>query len=107
MRCHATVAANLPPAAKVMLTCFRSNQRGLAFYRKMGFETDPISPGPRRLRRGKVVTPDYVILSRPVRSNSSGTGTGTGSGSAGEGDAAASVAAGDAASDAAAAGGSA
>lgn len=51
-----------------MLTCFLANQRGLAFYRKLGFETDDISPVPRKLRYGKIFTPDYVILSKTIRS---------------------------------------
>ncbi|AEO67834.1 c7659e7d-6157-4a82-81fb-57eb36003b2b [Thermothielavioides terrestris] len=66
---HSTVAANLPPVTKVMLTCFLSNQRGLAFYRKLGFEKDEISPGPRKLRYGKTFVPDHVIMSKPVRSS--------------------------------------
>ncbi|KAK4098672.1 hypothetical protein N658DRAFT_499123 [Parathielavia hyrcaniae] len=66
---HSTVASNLPPITKVMLTCFVSNQRGLEFYRKLGFEIDEISPGPRKLRFGKTFTPDYVIMSKPVRSS--------------------------------------
>jgi GNAT superfamily N-acetyltransferase len=69
MSFHSTVAANLPPISKVMLTCFLSNQRGLDFYRKLGFEKDEISPGPRKLRYGKTFTPDYVIMSKPVRSS--------------------------------------
>ncbi|KAK4186286.1 acyl-CoA N-acyltransferase [Podospora australis] len=69
-----TVAANLPPVIKVMLTCFLSNARGLAFYKKMGFEADGISPVPRILRFGKVFNPDYVILSKVIRSPSNGAG---------------------------------
>ncbi|GAB1317366.1 hypothetical protein MFIFM68171_07576 [Madurella fahalii] len=67
MSFHSAVAANLPPVTKVMLTCFLSNQRGLAFYEKLGFEKDDISPGPRRLRYGKTFTPDYVIMSKMIR----------------------------------------
>ncbi|KAK1762104.1 acyl-CoA N-acyltransferase [Phialemonium atrogriseum] len=63
---HSTVAKNLPPITKVMLTCFLANERGLDFYRKLGFETDEISPRTRRLRTGEI-QPDYVILSKPVR----------------------------------------
>ncbi|KAK4124285.1 hypothetical protein N657DRAFT_644499 [Parathielavia appendiculata] len=69
---HSNVASNLPPITKVMLTCFLSNQRGLDFYRKLGFEKDDISPSPRKLRHGKVFTPDYVIMSKPVRSSPAG-----------------------------------
>ncbi|KAK0713907.1 acyl-CoA N-acyltransferase [Lasiosphaeria miniovina] len=67
MSFHTTVAASLPPVTKVMLTCFLSNQRGLDFYKKLGFEVDDISPGPRNLRSGKVFNPDYVIMSKAVR----------------------------------------
>lgn len=67
---HSTIAANLPPITKVMLTCFLANQRGLNFYTKLGFETDEISPVPRQLRYGKLFTPDYLILSKPVRAGS-------------------------------------
>lgn len=63
---HVIVAANLPPITKVMLTCFLSNKRALGFYKRHGFEKDDISPGPRKFRSGKVVMPDYVIMSRPV-----------------------------------------
>ena len=63
---HNTVAHNMPFITKVMLTCFLSNAKALNFYRKHGFETDDMSPGPRTLR-GKVHPPDYAILSRRVR----------------------------------------
>lgn len=68
MSFHSTVAANLPPVTKVMLTCFLSNQRALGFYKRLGFEKDDESPQPRKLRYGKVFTPDYVLMSKPVRS---------------------------------------
>ncbi len=61
-----TVAANSPPINKVMLTCFLSNQHALGFYAKLGFAVDEISPGPRKLRYGKVFVPDYVIMSKVV-----------------------------------------
>lgn len=61
-----TVAYNLPPISKVMLTCFLSNKRALRFYHKQGFETDAIAPEPRILR-GKSVVPDYTILSKVVK----------------------------------------
>ncbi|KAH8887459.1 acyl-CoA N-acyltransferase [Thozetella sp. PMI_491] len=60
------VAENLPPVEKVMLTCFLANERGLAFYKKLGFEEDEISPQPRKLRFGKMFNPDYVILSKTI-----------------------------------------
>lgn len=61
-----TVAANMPSVEKVMLTCFLANQRALRFYKKLGFQPDDISPGPRKLRGGKMFTPDYVIFSKPT-----------------------------------------
>jgi GNAT superfamily N-acetyltransferase len=61
-----TVAGNIPPVGKVMLTCFLSNVRGLDFYKKLGFQKDEISPAPRKLRFGKTFTPDYVILSKTI-----------------------------------------
>ncbi len=60
------MAYNLPPATKVMLTCYTSNTRALAFYRRQGFETDANSPDPRVLR-GKTVEPEYVIMSKRIR----------------------------------------
>lgn len=62
-----TIAENLPPITKVMLTCFVSNERALGFYRGLGFEKDDISPEPRTLRLGRVLEPKYVIMSRVVR----------------------------------------
>lgn len=62
----ATVAENVPPIKKVMLTCFLSNQRGLDFYKRLGFEEDEISPRPRKLRFGKTLTPDHIILSKAI-----------------------------------------
>jgi len=60
-----------------MLTCFAANKRGLAFYRKLGFSTDEISPVPRRLRGGRVYEPDYVILSKRVRREGGKDGDGS------------------------------
>ncbi|KAI0881408.1 acyl-CoA N-acyltransferase [Annulohypoxylon maeteangense] len=60
------VAVNTPPIEKVMLTCYLSNERALAFYKKAGFEKDEISPEPRKLRFGKEFIPDYVIMSKLV-----------------------------------------
>lgn len=59
-----TIAENIPSTKKVMLTCFTSNLNGLKFYEKIGFTKDDFSPRDRTLRGGKVVRPDYVILSR-------------------------------------------
>ncbi|EFX05426.1 gcn5-related n-acetyltransferase [Grosmannia clavigera kw1407] len=61
-----TIAYNLPLIAKVMLTCFLSNERALRFYRKQHFVVDPIAPEIRQLR-GKTVVPDYTIMSKAVR----------------------------------------
>lgn len=62
-----TIAENLPPITKVMLTCFVSNEHALGFYRGLGFEKDAISPEARTLRLGRVLEPKYVIMSRTVR----------------------------------------
>jgi ribosomal protein S18 acetylase RimI-like enzyme len=51
---------------KVMLTVFVSNKAGMSFYENMGYVEDEYSPQPRTLRNGRVVTPDYKILSKPV-----------------------------------------
>jgi N-alpha-acetyltransferase 40 len=58
-----STASNIPGVGKAMLTCFKSNKSGLRFYDKLGFVLDESSPRDRRLRGGKVVTSDYVILS--------------------------------------------
>ena len=60
------VADNIPSIEKAMLTCFVSNKYALKFYEKLGFTKDDYSPRERKLRGGKVVIPDYVILSRPT-----------------------------------------
>ncbi|KAM0335513.1 hypothetical protein ACHAQA_000561 [Verticillium albo-atrum] len=65
-----TIAESIPLIEKVMLTCFTSNTKALAFYRKLGFEKDALSPGERRLRHGKVFVPDYLIMSRLVKRSS-------------------------------------
>lgn len=59
-----SMGRNLPSVDKVMLTCFVSNERASAFYGKLGFQVDESSPGDRKLRGGRVVTSDYVIMSR-------------------------------------------
>ncbi|KAJ6442931.1 acetyltransferase [Purpureocillium lavendulum] len=57
-------AAAIPSVEKAMLTCFVCNARARAFYEGLGFGLDESSPRERRLRGGKTVVPDYVILSR-------------------------------------------
>ncbi|KAK4555148.1 hypothetical protein LTR86_007914 [Recurvomyces mirabilis] len=52
---------------KVMLTCFLSNEQALTFYERRGYVKDICSPGPRKTR-GRLVEPDYVIMSRDVPS---------------------------------------
>ena len=69
-----TIAENLPPITKVMLTCFVSNEQALSFYRSLGFEKDAISPEPRTLRQGRVSEPKYIIMSREVRGLSQNRG---------------------------------
>lgn len=64
-----TIAFNLPPVSKVMLTCYKSNDGAYNFYKKLGFGVDEISPETRTLRGGKVFVPDYVILSKAIRSS--------------------------------------
>jgi len=66
MSFHTTVAENLPPITKVMLTCFVANERGLRFYKKLGFEKDALSPEGMKLR-GRMFVPDYMIMSKRVR----------------------------------------
>lgn len=61
-----SVAAHTPPINKVMLTCFLSNQKALAFYKAFGFVEDPISPVPKKLRYGREFVPDFVIMSKVV-----------------------------------------
>ncbi|KAH8167026.1 hypothetical protein CIB48_g1212 [Xylaria polymorpha] len=63
-----SVAAHTPPIKKIMLTCFLSNQKALAFYKSFGFTQDPISPVPKKLRYGREFIPDYVIMSKTIES---------------------------------------
>lgn len=72
-----TIAENIPSTKKVMLTCFTSNLNGLKFYEKIGFTKDDFSPRDRTLRGGKVVRPDYVILSRETAHRGLGGESGT------------------------------
>ncbi|KAH8594696.1 acyl-CoA N-acyltransferase [Bisporella sp. PMI_857] len=60
------VGTKIPGTSKIMLTCFLSNDKGIQFYGKLGFEKDEYSPKPRILRNGTKVEVDYIILSKPV-----------------------------------------
>jgi RimJ/RimL family protein N-acetyltransferase len=60
------IGEEIPGTMKVMLTCFVSNVRGLAFYQKLGFEEDEYSPPPKMLRNGTKIASNYVILSKKV-----------------------------------------
>lgn len=60
------IAWNIADAEKVMLTCFVRNRNALAFYRRLGYETDEYSPPPKILRNGTRVASDYVIMSKPI-----------------------------------------
>ncbi len=62
------IGEKVPGTAKVMLTCFLSNIRGVAFYQKLGYAKDEFSPPPKILRNGTKVEGDYVILSKSVDS---------------------------------------
>ncbi|KAK2042678.1 hypothetical protein LZ31DRAFT_500308 [Colletotrichum somersetense] len=66
MDCLVRVAESIPGIEKVMLTCFVANAGARAFYERLGFERDAISPPERTLRSGTVFVPDYVIMSRRV-----------------------------------------
>lgn len=63
------VGQNIECVEKVMLTCFVCNTGARRFYEKMKFDVDEFSPGERKLRGGKTVKPDYVILSRRIKRN--------------------------------------
>jgi len=60
------IGGQIPDVAKIMLTCFVRNRRGIEFYRKLGFVKDEFSPHPKVLRNGTKVYADYVILSKPI-----------------------------------------
>ena len=50
--------------AASMLTVFESNRKALDFYKRLEYDLDASSPGPRELRNGVVKMPDYMILSK-------------------------------------------
>jgi N-alpha-acetyltransferase 40 len=66
MQMMEAVATKIPHIAKLMLTCFISNQRAIHFYEKLGYSKDEFSPAPKLLRSGIKIEPDYVILSKAV-----------------------------------------
>ena len=53
---------------KVMLTVFACNEPARHFYSGLGYAVDDFSPGARTLRNGRVKEPDYLILSKPLKS---------------------------------------
>ena len=56
---------HIPTIRKTMLTCFTCNLRGRRFYERLGFSVDEEhSPREKILRSGKVVVPEYVIMSK-------------------------------------------
>ncbi|RMZ82867.1 hypothetical protein DV737_g1891, partial [Chaetothyriales sp. CBS 132003] len=52
---------------KAMLTVFRSNQRAVGVYERLGYEEDEFSPKPRQMRNGTVKEASYVILSKMLQ----------------------------------------
>ena len=51
---------------KAMLTVFRSNEGAAQFYEGLGYGVDEFSPGPRKLRGGRVKEADYLIMSKAL-----------------------------------------
>jgi RimJ/RimL family protein N-acetyltransferase len=64
MRLMGDIGTKIPDTAKLMLTCFTSNQRAINMYEKLGYSKDEFSPAPKLLRNGTKVEADYVILSK-------------------------------------------
>ncbi len=58
---------------KAMLTVFKANKAAMRFYERSGYEEDEYSPRPRKLRRGVIKEPDYMILSKPLVGESRST----------------------------------
>ena len=65
---------------KAMLTVFRVNQVAVNAYEKWGYREDEFSPGPRRLKSGKVKESGYVILSKGREDFAGGRGQEQGDG---------------------------
>jgi len=66
MKLVEAIAVRIPTTAKVMLTCFTSNEKAVRFYEKVGFSKDEFSPPPKVLRNGNKIELDYVILSKAI-----------------------------------------
>ena len=56
--------------SKSMLTVFLENEGAVRFYERLGYGVDEFSPEPRRVR-GRVIRPDYVILSKSLGGHAS------------------------------------
>lgn len=56
---------------KMMLTVYLSNEYATEWYKRLGFDVDDFSPGPRKLRSGVVKWSDYHILSKPLKHEAS------------------------------------
>ena len=57
-----------------MLTVFKASTRAIKMYTSLEYTEDEFSPGPKRLRNGRVREPSYVILSKNLKLvNDSGT----------------------------------
>jgi RimJ/RimL family protein N-acetyltransferase len=61
-----SIGGRIPGTAKMMLTCFTSNQRAARFYARLGYAVDEYSPPPRVLRDGTRVKCEYIILSKAL-----------------------------------------
>lgn len=55
---------------KAMLTVWRSNEGARRFYERLGWGEDEFSPGPRKMRGGRVMECEYVIMSKKLRDDS-------------------------------------
>lgn len=70
---HVTaVADSIPTLEKTMLTCFVCNDHARCFYENLGFGMDESSPQRKKLRGGRVIEPEYIIMARQTRRNSEG-----------------------------------
>ncbi|RFU32565.1 hypothetical protein B7463_g3783, partial [Scytalidium lignicola] len=56
------IGSKISTVSKIMLTCFKRNQKAMRFYQKLGYSRDEFSPAPKILRNGTIVEPDYEIL---------------------------------------------